>query len=64
MQTAWPPLPELNALGQQPVAAPVLGAMGLGVAEPRLGGLEQTDQLVTIRNHLALRRGPGSDPAA
>src|SRR5690606_33053994 len=48
-------LPELDALGQQAVTTPVLGAVGLGIAESLLGALEQGFQLTTVGDHPALR---------
>src|SRR5450830_1438639 len=63
MQAASAALPELDALGQQTIAAPVLGTVRLSVAETLLGDLEQVVQFFTVTDDLALRRSPRAQAA-
>ena len=52
---AGAPLPELDALRQQTITAPVLGTMGRDFHKASLGFREQLVQLAAAANHLALR---------
>ena len=64
MQATGPPLPELDALGQQAVTAPVRRTLGCLVGEAPFGLCQQALQLAAVVNHPALRRGPGTQAAA
>src|SRR5688572_24678463 len=64
MQAAGAALPELDALGQQAVTAPVWRALGRPVGEASFGLCQQAFQLAAVVNHPALRRGPGTQAAA
>lgn len=55
MQAASTALPELDALWQQAVTAPVFGAMRLTVTKALLGGFNQAFELRTIGDHSTLR---------
>ena len=57
-----PPLPELDGLGLERVAAPVLGPRHLGAIEPRLGLAVEALQLVAL-DRPALGRDRGRDLA-
>jgi hypothetical protein len=54
VEAAWAALPELNALGQQAITAPMFWTMGLAVAETLFSGLEQVFQLAAVSNYPAL----------
>src|SRR4051812_43244410 len=64
VQPALAALPELDDLGSDAVATPMAGKRHL-VSREALGRLTGAFlQLGPIRNHFALMRGPGAQPAA
>src|SRR5690606_2365949 len=64
MQAARPALPELDAVRQQPIAAPMWRAVRSLIEEALFGLHHQVFQLGAVPDHPALRRGPGTDAAA
>src|SRR6266542_6017780 len=57
-------LPELDGVGADPVAAPERGQRHVAVGVARREPLQPLLEHRSARDHLALRRGPGAQPAA